>query len=160
MIVPERGYGEAYRFNVADDLGRPIQSDDNVIMVIKGTMAELGLRIENRSTVPSFAMMDGATQVDTRCVVHMDWINRNGQGPWFYLQRDVPGPVAVGPLEHAKELLHAMVESEDNPCQFDHNGNCQGHSDWSDEPYTCTVREARQFLGLPDAGVAQLGGAK
>lgn len=45
------------------------------------------------------------------------------------------------------EILRGLVESEDQPCSFDHHGHCQEHG-WFGEPGECYTRKARELLGL------------
>lgn len=47
----------------------------------------------------------------------------------------------------ARGLLHRFVDHEDDPCRFDHHGDCQEHG--SSGP--CQVAEARRLLGLDGA---------
>ena len=47
----------------------------------------------------------------------------------------------------ARGLLHRFVDHEDDPCRFDHHGDCQEHG--SSGP--CQVAEARRLLGLDRA---------
>lgn len=53
--------------------------------------------------------------------------------------------------EDVEALLRSLVEHEDDACSIDHNGFCQTH--YHEAP--CSVRRARIYLGLPDAGLTE-----
>lgn len=55
--------------------------------------------------------------------------------------------VARAENERLRELLTGLVESEDEPCSFDHHGYCQEHG-WFGEPGECYTRLAREAVGL------------
>jgi hypothetical protein len=44
-----------------------------------------------------------------------------------------------------RKLLVDLVESEDAPCVFDHDGNCQEHGHFGGP---CPIPRAREMLGL------------
>lgn len=56
--------------------------------------------------------------------------------------------VPVKQLEYLRWLLLNFVEYEGDPCSFDHNGFCQEHGWFGDNPGDCNVRWAREELGL------------
>jgi hypothetical protein len=49
--------------------------------------------------------------------------------------------------DRLRMLLTGLVEGEDQPCSFDHNGCCQEHG-WFGEPGECYTRMAREAVGL------------
>lgn len=56
-------------------------------------------------------------------------------------------PEIYAEVDRLRELLTALVESEDQPCRYDHHGYCQEHG-WFGEPGECYTRFAREAVGL------------
>jgi hypothetical protein len=53
-------------------------------------------------------------------------------------------------LAEAITHLHRLVDHQDDPCDFDHHGQCQTHSTDGSEPGKCGVAEARAWLAEHD----------
>lgn len=52
-------------------------------------------------------------------------------------------------IDALEDVLKGYVEQENEPCWFDHHGNCQEHGWFIDEPgEVCGVVRGRKLLGL------------
>jgi hypothetical protein len=72
--------------------------------------------------------------------------------PHAYVPR-VPAAIharASRQLVEAINILHRLVDHQDDACDFGHHGQCQTHFTDGSEPGKCGVAEARAWLAEHD----------